>query len=135
MGHRRSRKKALVSIFRLFNLVPKYVWFPLLISSINCNIRAKTRSGNASSLQIRERKQHDNTTKIIDYLKTFILLHCRQDKTETFLSLFFSVPTISCFFLLPLLLGLAAAKSLQLCPTLCNPVDSCPPGFPIPGIL
>ena len=29
----------------------------------------------------------------------------------------------------------AAAKSLQLCPTLCNPIDGSPPGFPIPGIL
>jgi len=29
----------------------------------------------------------------------------------------------------------AAAKSLQLCPTLCNPVDGSPPGSPIPGIL
>ena len=29
----------------------------------------------------------------------------------------------------------AAAKSLQLCPTLCNPIDSSPPGFPVPGIL
>ena len=29
----------------------------------------------------------------------------------------------------------AAAKSLQLCPTLCDPTDSCPPDFPIPGIL
>ena len=29
----------------------------------------------------------------------------------------------------------AAAKSLQLCPTLCNPTDSSPPGSPIPGIL
>ena len=29
----------------------------------------------------------------------------------------------------------AAAKSLQLCPTLCNPRDSSPPGSPIPGIL
>ena len=28
-----------------------------------------------------------------------------------------------------------AAKSLQLCPTLCNPIDGSPPGFPIPGIL
>ena len=28
-----------------------------------------------------------------------------------------------------------AAKSLQLCPTLCNPIDSSPPGSPIPGIL
>ena len=29
----------------------------------------------------------------------------------------------------------AAAKSLQSCPTLCNPIDSSPPGSPIPGIL
>ena len=28
-----------------------------------------------------------------------------------------------------------AAKSLQSCPTLCNPTDSSPPGFTIPGIL
>ena len=29
----------------------------------------------------------------------------------------------------------AAAKSLQSCPTLCNPIDSSPPGSHIPGIL
>ena len=29
----------------------------------------------------------------------------------------------------------AAAKSLQLCPTLCDPIDGLPPGSPIPGIL
>ena len=29
----------------------------------------------------------------------------------------------------------AAAKSLQLCPTLCDPIDGNPPGSPIPGIL
>ena len=29
----------------------------------------------------------------------------------------------------------AAAKSLQTCPTLCNPIDGSPPGSPIPGIL
>ena len=29
----------------------------------------------------------------------------------------------------------AAAKSLQSCPTLCDPIDSSPPGFPVPGIL
>ena len=29
----------------------------------------------------------------------------------------------------------AAAKSLQSCPTLRNPTDSSPPGFPVPGIL
>ena len=29
----------------------------------------------------------------------------------------------------------AAAESLQSCPTLCDPIDSSPPGSPIPGIL
>ena len=29
----------------------------------------------------------------------------------------------------------AAAKSLQSCPTLCNPIDSSPPGSAVPGIL
>ena len=29
----------------------------------------------------------------------------------------------------------AAAKSCQLCPTLCDPIDGSPPGFPVPGIL
>ena len=29
----------------------------------------------------------------------------------------------------------AAAKSLQSCPTLCDPIDGSSPGSPIPGIL
>ena len=29
----------------------------------------------------------------------------------------------------------AAAKSLQLCRTLCDPIDGSPPGSPVPGIL
>ena len=29
----------------------------------------------------------------------------------------------------------AAAKTLQSCPTLCNPIDGSPPGSPVPGIL
>ena len=51
-------------------------------------------------------------------------------------------------FLLPVLVGnnaiqaevslivaSAAAKSLQSCPTLCDPVDGSPPGSRVPGIL
>ena len=43
--------------------------------------------------------------------------------------------------MLPLLLKLSltfyknAAKSLQFCPTLCDPIDGSPPGSPVPGIL
>ena len=32
-------------------------------------------------------------------------------------------------------LDAAAAKSLQSCPTLCDPMDGSPPGSPISGIL
>ena len=36
----------------------------------------------------------------------------------------------------PLNLGTAAAaKSLQSCPTLCDPIDGSPPSSPVPGIL
>ena len=41
------------------------------------------------------------------------------------LSFFFH--NVSCF--------LSSAKSLQSCPTLCNPIDSRPLGSPVPGIL
>ena len=34
-----------------------------------------------------------------------------------------------------LLISYAAAKSLQSCPTLCDPTESSPPGSPIPGIF
>ena len=35
----------------------------------------------------------------------------------------------------PLLYAVTAAKSLQSCPTLYDPIDGSPPGFPVPGIL
>ena len=35
----------------------------------------------------------------------------------------------------PYLMPAATAKSLQSCPTLCDPIDGSPPGFPVPGIL
>ena len=41
---------------------------------------------------------------------------------------------VGCYFLLQKLYA-AAAKSLQSCPTLCNPIDSSPPGSPVSGIL
>ena len=38
-------------------------------------------------------------------------------------------------FMLTSSIPAAAAKSLQLCPTLCDPIDGSPPGSPVPGIL
>ena len=34
-----------------------------------------------------------------------------------------------------LITAAAAAKLLQSCPTLCDPIDGSPPGSPVPGIL
>ena len=34
-----------------------------------------------------------------------------------------------------ILTAAAAAKSLQSCPTLCDPIDGSPPHSPVPGIL
>ena len=40
-----------------------------------------------------------------------------------------------CFQLYYCAAAAAAAKSLQSCPTLCNPIDGSPPGSSVPGIL
>ena len=37
--------------------------------------------------------------------------------------------------IMTLLIGYAAAKSLQSRPTLCDPIDSSPPGSSVPGIF
>ena len=39
------------------------------------------------------------------------------------------------FCIFKIISAAAAAKSLQSCLTLCDPIDSSPSGFPIPGIL
>ena len=48
---------------------------------------------------------------------------------------FYSLDSGSLFQTLILLHFAAAAKSLQLCPTLCDPIDCSPPGSPVPGVL
>ena len=49
---------------------------------------------------------------------------------------FFIYYIFEIFFLLTThIAAAAAAKSLQSCPTLCDPIDSSPPGSSVPGIL
>ena len=39
------------------------------------------------------------------------------------------------YIFISLYVSAAAAKSLQSCPTLCDPIDGSPPGSAVPGIL
>ena len=43
--------------------------------------------------------------------------------------------TLAFYDLIIIVTAAAAAKSLQSCPTLCDPIDCRKPGFPVPGIL
>ena len=67
-----------------------------------------------------------------DLMKLRFLSHCRKnslrDKVigKKWIYLERDIPHRQCA---------AAAKSLQLCPTLCDPIDGSPPCSPIPGIL
>ena len=61
------------------------------------------------------------------------VLSALQDARTACLPAFFA----SLFLFSSLLISkaAAAAKSLQSCPTLCDPIDGSPPGSPDPGIL
>ena len=57
-------------------------------------------------------------------LKTFIFLKFRGPFSKLVFQSYHQFPAAA-----------AAAKSLQPCPTLCNPIDGSPPGSPVPGNL
>ena len=51
-------------------------------------------------------------------------------KSTCYLLWYLDIPILLCFEH-----AAAAAKSLQSCPTLCDPIDSSPSGSPVPGVL
>ena len=59
------------------------------------------------------------------------LFHIVNQQTNC--SIYFIIQDIFHYFRLAA--AATAAKSLQSCPTLCNPIDGSPPGSPVPGIL
>ena len=44
-------------------------------------------------------------------------------------------PELLTLLLVTVFTAVAAAKSLQSCPTLCDPIEGSPPGSAVPGIL
>ena len=71
----------------------------------------------------------------IGRFKMLFFSHLKPGSTYVYSS--FQLITRSCSFFTTFSPDNAAvaAKLLQLCPTLCNPIDGSPPGSPVPGIL
>ena len=73
---------------------------------------------------------------LLDAVDYFIYLSelAEQENTCVFgnLSLCVCVCVYMCVYVY---IATPAAKSLQSCPTLCDPMDGRPPGSPVPGIL
>ena len=63
---------------------------------------------------------------------TLVSLLQRHSLKASVLQCFLYSPTLTSIHIC---VAAAAAKSIQSCPTLCDPIDCCPPGFPVPGIL
>ena len=61
--------------------------------------------------------------------------HDGAANAHTLVSVLPNTSTRIFFFSLIIVFAAAAAKLLQSCPTLCDPIDSSPPGSPVPGIL
>ena len=76
-------------------------------------------------------------SKWIPYMGRFILriMQRKVGTTEHMFSIHVCVCAYSVISDALHIHGLGVAKSLQSCPTLCDPIDGSPPGSPFPGIL
>ena len=86
------------------------------------------KKGREKSVLQRHTHTHTHTHTLVFFVFWFFSLICSFLFT-------FQNPHRVAFCLLFRISAAAAAKSLQSCPTLCNPIDGSPPGFPVPGIL
>ena len=75
--------------------------------------------------------QNKSVTYWIIIRQKFLQLPVISREWEVWQSTLTRSPTTSFI----LITAAAAAKSLQSCPTLCDPIDGSPPGFPVPGVL
>ena len=83
-------------------------------------------------------QHHRSKASILRHSAFFIQLshpYMTTGKTIALTRLTFAGKVMSLLFNMLSAAAAAAAKSLQSCPTLCNPIDSSPPGSPVPGIL
>ena len=95
------------------------------------------REEELKSLLMKVKEESEKVRLKLNIQKTKIMVpgpitswQTDEETPETVTSLFFWAPKS-----LQMLTAAAAAKLLQLCPTLCDPIDGSPPGSHVPGIL
>jgi len=119
--------------------------FPLLfryILAYTLCLQMKKKKRKTKNLMFNTRLQQHVTLNwegawkvFIFYCQIFLKLYVRKQSLK--LQSNKSLRTLASFLSLAFPgKGIAAiAKSLQSCPTLCDPIDGSPPGCPVPGIL
>ena len=96
--------------------------------ALSCNLKSKYDSSSYIFLKIALPIQ--GLLCLHKSFKIFCILTFQMDG-----SLFFLTMKIVHVHYKPHMHAAAAAKLLQFCLTLCDPIDSNPPGFSLPGIL
>ena len=92
-------------------------------SKIQCLTSKGSQSRGAKRPARKDCKQEDN-----DCERWMHKVSWEDSKTKRIISSWDNQEASTC-------ISAAAAKSLQSCPTLCDPIDGSPPGSPVPGIL
>ena len=109
-----------------------FIWFH--DGTICLGLEAQVHLTQASALLVSSSIMNFNLT-----FKIFIFpcFPCHQEWRSVFTLIIVNVTMSSPSSGLPLSIyaAAAAAKSLQSCPTLCDPIDRSPPGYPVPVIL
>ena len=82
-------------------------------------------------------KNHNHVHISLFFQHNIILLSssCKSVVLRVFTTLISPGSLLEMHMTKPYYATVASAKSLQSCPTLCDPIDGSPPGSPVPGIL
>ena len=112
-----SLLKSLLKIIDVFCLILQYVCAKLTCNYVNDLWKPEIK--NFQCLFVFSIRMYRFIFKIL------------SEECTTFVEIFFKLYGS----IIPLFFFTAAAKSLQSCPTLCDPIDGSPPGSPVPGSL
>ena len=105
--------------------------FPVLLHFSNIILATHSFETAASVLievvlSLQSKSQTTSSLSLHEHSMSFYLFRC---------SLIYFYTIFNLITIIRLIPAAAAAKSLQSCPTLCDPTDGSPPGSPVAGIL